>query len=86
MNGSGSGNRIIDSARSTVDRLKRDIEHLGRGELNQISPETKKQIVRTVSDLITGARSIEISLDERTTVGARRERDGTVRIGIRIEL
>jgi len=78
--------RVIGAFREEFDRVKEDVGHALDGNFDRVSEDTKRDLAQSVLDSMKGTSRIDIPINDRVTVQGRRERDGSVSVGIKIDL
>lgn len=78
--------RAIDTVRERVDRIREDVGNALDGNFDRISPETQRELAESVRDAMEGRSRVDIPVNDRVTIQGSRERDGSIRVGIRVEL
>ena len=78
--------RVIDAVRERVQRVKEDVGHALDGNFDRVSEDTKRDLAQSIQDSMEGRSRVDIPVNDRVTVQGRRERDGSVSVGIRIDL
>ncbi len=78
--------RVIEVVRERVDRVRDDVGHALDGNFDRISPETRRDLAESVQNAMEGRSRVDIPVNDRVTIQGSRERDGSVRVGVRIEL
>ncbi len=77
--------RVVDAVRERVDRVREDVGHALNGDFDQIKEDTKRELAEAVRDSMEGRSRVDIPVNDRVTVQGRRERDGSVSVGIRVD-
>lgn len=78
--------RVVDAVRERVDRVKEDVGLALNGNFDRISEDTKRDLAESVRDSMEGRSRVDIPVNERVTVQGTREKDGSVRVGLKIDL
>jgi len=78
--------RVVDAVRERVDRVKENVGHALSGDFDRISEDTKRDLAESVRDSMEGRSRVDIPVNDRVTIQGTRERDGSVRVGIKIDL
>jgi hypothetical protein len=78
--------RAIDAVRERVDRIREDVGNALDGNFDRISPETQRELAESVRDAMEGRSRVDIPVNDRVTIQGSRERDGSILVGIRVEL
>jgi hypothetical protein len=78
--------RTIDAVRERVDRVKDDVGHALNGDFDRISESTQRELAESIRDSMEGRSRVDIPVNDRVTIQGTRERDGSVRVGIKIDL
>lgn len=71
--------------KAKAGRIARDVELALRGDYDDISEDTQKEIAEMLRDHLDGRSRVEIPINDRVTIEGRRERDGTVITSIKID-
>lgn len=77
---------ITDRFRERVDRIREDVGNALDGNFDRISPETQRELAESVRDAMEGRSRVDIPVNDRVTIQGFRERDGSIRVGIRVDL
>lgn len=77
--------RVIDAVRERVERVREDVGHALTGDFDRISEDTKRELAESVRDSMEGRSRVDIPVNDQVTVQGRRERDGSVSVGIRVD-
>jgi hypothetical protein len=75
---------ILEKIRENAERIGRDVGHATRGDFDRVSPETINDLAKAVKDHMEGRSSVEIPVNERVTIGGRKESDGTIAVDIKV--
>lgn len=77
--------RAIDAVRERVDRVREDIGHALDGNFDRISQDTQRELAESIRDSMEGRSRVDIPVNDRVTLQGTRERDGSVRVGIKVD-
>jgi hypothetical protein len=77
---------MVDHVRERVDTVRTDVGHALDGNFDRISPDTHRELAESVKNAMEGRSRVDIPMNDRVTIQGTRERDSSVRIGIRVEL
>lgn len=78
--------RVIDAVREKVDRYSEDVGHALNGDFKEINKDSQRELADAIRDSMEGRSRVDIPMNDRVTIQGTRERDGSVRVGIKIDL
>ncbi len=78
--------RAIDAVRERVDRVREDVGHALNGDFDRISESTQRELAESIRDSMEGRSRVDIPVNDRVTIQGTREKDGSVHVGIKINL
>ena len=77
--------RLREGVRNRTERYERDIGHALRGDFGRISEDTRREIAEALKDHMEGRTRVVLPINERVSIEGRRERDGSISVGMKID-